>query len=663
MRSNVGRNFIIAVLLLAIAPIGRIGAADDDPGSNIFDMKKPGSKRTTPPDKPGDATQKAPAADAPTATSAATPTATTQPVALAPSRLAVPSTDQQTAAMKMVRGLYAKELQAAGKQPDKLLDLAAKMFQAGREEQNDPAAKFALLSLSKESATSASNFALAIKAATETGKTFDVDTLKLKAGVALAIGRAPLLVSDRALFALQVIGLSEELVAGERFDLVSQLDDLAHRVAISSEDAALLQSARVSAAEHAAAKSAYAAAVDARAVLKANLSDGPANTTFGRYCCFVQDDWEHGLPWLAAGNDAKLRAAAAGEIANPASADDKFATAEAWWAIAAAEAPAARRHIQSHAASFYAAATQGLAGVAKLKLDKRLKELASADDLSPGRAVDLLSNIDVDRDLVAGTWTRLAIGSLVSSADDRARIEFPYHPPLDYDYRVTFTRDSGNDGLDCVCVGGEGHRQFCFSLGGSANTVAGFSEIMAQPVGNNPTGVRGHWLDNGHRHTLVVHVRPDRVSATLDDKPIGGEMRTDFRDLGLYGKNSLKRSDTLGLQAVSSSYTIHEAYAVELKGHGQNVTAGDPDQSALVATVSYQGRSNGHKPFTLTLYANGTVHSSLDAEALWFVHGNTIVMRWGDIIDSFQLANDRRSFTSKTKGNDSIKGEVTDGAL
>jgi hypothetical protein len=146
------------------------------------------------------------------------------------------------------------------------------------------------------------------------------------------------------------------------------------------------------------------------------------------------------------------------------------------------------------------------------------------------KAINLLALVDPKRDAKAGTWALEDGGLAVQSGDD-SRIRLPYRPPEEYDFRITFTRQGGNE---CVmqCLHAAGH-SFRWRMGGWGNTIFGFGVIGKDDADANATRVRvSSCLQNGTRHTSVVRVRKDGVEGWLDGKLIT-KWKTDYQDMGL----------------------------------------------------------------------------------------------------------------------------------
>jgi hypothetical protein len=659
------------ILLISCAFI--LPASGDPPANaqkNIFDMSpdKPATRPAAGQNPPPAAS--ATAAKSPATSSPATPLPTSQQAATQPSaatepaviqRMRIPSEIELVAANSRIDELFGKDI-AAARTADKKLDLAEALISTAVDEKRDHAAQFQALITARDLAVKAQDFHLACQAIAQLAERFYVDRLAYEAEAAAELRRTPIPMTDRRLFCLQVESISQSLSAQGRFDLIPGLDEIARSVAASTDESSLVRQARKYADAHTTAQAMYAALAGARQTLSKDPANGPANTAIGKYECFEQDDWEHGLPHLAAGSDADLKQAAQSDGSN-ASADQKALLANAWWEIAQAQPEAEKQRILNHIGPLYLKALPDLDGFQKESAIKRLVVIRSAM-LGEPTAVDLLDLVDVSRDTVVGEWkVSHTLGLLTSASSTDSRITFLYHPPREYEYRVVFTRVDGNGGIDLFCLGGEGDRQFRYTLGGFGNTVAAFGLVQAESARSNFTTIHNFSLENQKRCTLLVRVRSDGVQAFLNDKPLAREFFTDFRDLGLYPETQLNRLDVIGLMTSNSKFIIHSAYIAEISGHGHRVAADDPVDSPAVASATYSGPANNRRPFLVTLHANGTVDSTIGMTAVWFIHGNQLAFRWGDDIDTCKLSADRKSFIGKTSHGERVKGEITDGGV
>ncbi len=138
---------------------------------------------------------------------------------------------------------------------------------------------------------------------------------------------------------------------------------------------------------------------------------------------------------------------------------------------------------------------------------------------------DLMPLIDPDRDAINGKWTKDNRG-LRSESIHCGRLRIPYMPPEEYDFRVKFTRDTGMN--DVALIASANDHKFLLGLGGFENTISGFAMVDGHWIGDNPTTFRAPgFLRNGRQYTAVVHVRKDRIMASLDGQLVGEPLTAD----------------------------------------------------------------------------------------------------------------------------------------
>ena len=115
----------------------------------------------------------------------------------------------------------------------------------------------------------------------------------------------------------------------------------------------------------------------ALAVMEDDPAEPAANLAAGRYLCLVKGDWEQGVPMLALGSDAALKAVALMELRGTDSAEGQAAIGNAWWDAAETRPVAERDTFRLRAGTWYRQAAPKLAGgLAGLKVKQRLEEIA-----------------------------------------------------------------------------------------------------------------------------------------------------------------------------------------------------------------------------------------------------------------------------------------------
>ncbi len=118
------------------------------------------------------------------------------------------------------------------------------------------------------------------------------------------------------------------------------------------------------------------------------LADAPddpnANHVCGRYLCLIEGDWPRGLPMLIKGNEPKFKSAATRDLAEPTTADDQEAAADAWYEIASL----AKTDVgfMARARHWYELALAQSTGLGKVRIAKRLESMENAGTAPSGLA-------------------------------------------------------------------------------------------------------------------------------------------------------------------------------------------------------------------------------------------------------------------------------------
>jgi hypothetical protein len=185
---------------------------------------------------------------------------------------------------------------------------------------------------------------------------------------------------------------------------------------------------------------------------------------------------------------------------------------------------------------------------------------------APAQTVDLLALTDPARDAVSGVWAKLD-ATVTSDPAALAQIEFPYVPPAEYDLRILFVRSFGDGDLAIICHGGDS--QFIWRMGGRRGSAAGFGLVDRKAFNRNASSRQTQeWLITGQQQELIIQVRHESVSATLDETPVS-TLVTNFENLSLSRQFQLHRTDTLGVSVDHDDLTIESAQVLEISGPGR----------------------------------------------------------------------------------------------
>ncbi len=175
--------------------------------------------------------------------------------------------------------------------------------------------------------------------------------------------------------------------------------------------------------------------------------------------------------------------------------------------------------------------------------------------------VDLIKT-NSEFETVAGTWEN-ADGVLKTEGDGAARMMLPVRPGGDYDYRVSFTRESGNASISLFFTMGEAG-QAGFEVDAWNQGLAGIQNIAGEGIPDNPTR-SNHRITNGTRHTMQISVRGNALRAFFDGEQIA-EWKGEASDLSVLSLWRLPHERALGVGAYQSNTTFH---SIEVRKAGK----------------------------------------------------------------------------------------------
>jgi hypothetical protein len=468
-----------------------------------------------------------------------------------------PDANAQKETLKKVRDLFKDEY--AKKLPADQLTLARKLLQNGVETTDDPVTKYVLLKEAREIAIAAGDPETALRAADETAKVFAVDGSALKLAV---LGKIPVKEPDAARAAAKgYLALVGDAIKAENFEAAGTAAQRAEALAKAAQDAALV--ARAVELKNEAVSLKTEAARVKPLLEKPGPNDGEA---IGRYLCFVKGDWDTGLPHLIAGAKPPLKTAAEKEALNPQDAAGQVDLADLWWDIAQKEKSSWRKdRIFAHAKHWIDLAAPTAAGLIKVRVQKRIDDLEA---LQPGY-VNLLKMVDPTKDGILGSW-KVEEGKLISGSGKLVRLEFPYQPPAEYDFRVVFSRISGGNNVSQILSRQGKGFIWIMELGLSR---CGFGLCrglwITDPTNPSITEVPTTQNDAGP-HTSVLEVRKDRIRCLFDGKLVR-DYKTDYSDLSMNPDWKLRTEQLLGLGCWESPTEFQRVDLVEVSGKGKRL--------------------------------------------------------------------------------------------
>ncbi|MBI5821232.1 MAG: hypothetical protein HZA88_19860 [Verrucomicrobia bacterium] len=219
-----------------------------------------------------------------------------------------------------------------------------------------------------------------------------------------------------------------------------------------------------------------------------------------------------------------------------------------------------------------------------------LAQATPTDDAAWSHAVNLMPLINTDIDAIDGSWS-LRGNTLVSETNQFARIQIPYEPPREYDFRIVFSRVSGKE--DVGQYFSQTGRMAMWHMGAINNKLFGFQTVDGRGTGRgNRTTIRSeNCLRNGQTYTSVLAVRKNGVQAYLDGKLIS-KWVTDFNDASLDRYWAMPDSRLMGLITHKSLVVFQKIELLEITGKGRAM----PRQEIVVAKPKAGKQQPGVKP-------------------------------------------------------------------
>lgn len=354
------------------------------------------------------------------------------------SRRPEPPEKTKQAALKTIQEIFKDDY--ARKTPEDRRKLGRKLLEQAAGTNDDPPSEFMLLQEARRLAAESGDARVAMAAVMELERRFEIDARVLRTTTLSSVSQASKTPEDLAACAVQYIALAED--AARLLDSAAAEKALASAASLakSAKNIALLTRIDAKMKQLSAQKMKLTAATRAQEILAKDPEDAEANGVLGTFMAFDQEAWEKGLPYLIKGKKCSARDAAELELANPSEAAKQAELGDAWWSVSDSLADDQRRAVRRRASVWYERARQGLSGLAKAKIEKRLSEVpppevwvppgadpAALDRWKPSAPVSISAKQGTLKDAVAQlgqeTGTAIAMGDVDPSARVTYRVE------------------------------------------------------------------------------------------------------------------------------------------------------------------------------------------------------------------------------------------------
>lgn len=313
--------------------------------------------------------------------------------------LPVPSESELTAASELVRQVYSQDLSEATTSQQKN-DLARQMVRVAAET-DDQASRFILLRSARNIAIGTGDVNHAMQFTNSLVNNFDIDAIEERTNCLTKVSQSLTSPAQVVDFGAAVLPVVEEMVDQGLFVNATELLQLAHTAMQGSRNADQINAISAKQEEVKRYLDKYELIQASFQELETNPADPVAAGKVGQFYCFARGLWSRGLPLLAASDLEPLRDAAREELAKPSATPQMVALADRWWEMADSNTdPHVADAMRERACMWYDQSLPGLAGLDRVRVEKRLENRSPASSPVADRKVNAVDDKD-DMDIVA----------------------------------------------------------------------------------------------------------------------------------------------------------------------------------------------------------------------------------------------------------------------
>jgi hypothetical protein len=181
--------------------------------------------------------------------------------------------------------------------------------------------------------------------------------------------------------------------------------------------------------------------------------------------------------------------------------------------------------------------------------------------------VDLLKLIDPAKDAVEGTW-RLTGGKLQTTGRPFNRIEIPYVPPAEYDLKMVVEKVGMIGSFTLGLAFDDTQWSAVLDAQAEGKNKSGLDLVEGNPFNLNETTHTAALFAEKRKSTLLVSVRKDRVTVTVDEKKII-DWKADYERLTLYPGWRVPHKNVLFLGSWTAIFRFDQMELHPVTGKGR----------------------------------------------------------------------------------------------
>jgi len=287
----------------------------------------------------------------------------------------VPTEAEIAKARKLLEDLFGADIAAAKKQIDKIA-LAEKLLRESGTLKAQPHEFYAVLTQVRDLAIEGGSPELVNRAVLELAVNFKITLAAERLAGLTKVAEKITVDTQQKTLATVALDAANDAATDDDYETAIALARIAHNAAQLTSETKLKQTVLARGKELVTVRTAYQAYQAGLEKLEQSPEDGDANLAVGRWLCFVKQEFSLGAPHLIKSSDVALVELVKREGAETLDADATLAIADGWWDLASQrETSPDRINYLRRARMWYEKAAGSAAGLAKVKVAKRLEEL------------------------------------------------------------------------------------------------------------------------------------------------------------------------------------------------------------------------------------------------------------------------------------------------
>lgn len=489
-------------------------------------------------------------------------------------KLAVPSADDQAAALKLADETYQLSKQRS---PEENRLLAEEMVRVAERAECPPGERYVLMRKAAEKYAEAGEVDRMLNTIDSLAGAFDFDRVtanrilldRVSQSVSTTEGYASLVAASRR--------FCSQSLAEERVSEAVQVAASVQQAGIRLGSKPFRKEVTERAQQLAKLYDRYQLVMGAKRTLRSAADDTKAHDIVGWWYAGPLNRWADALPHFAQGSHAALAEIAKAELDSPPSdAESRMKLADRWYDLGQSLGDEQREALLRRAGHWYSEAQPALTGLAAAKVQKRLGDLAQLgptvveliaeagpaatleEPIRPGAWVDLIAKISPARDGVQGQWKH--DGDTVSVlSGDHCRLMLPVRlKNCEYDLELEWLRTEGDDAVGVALPVVD--RQVAGVISAGGGQWAGLELVQNRHAidNRNPTRKPAGILNN-RRHVMLWSVRTrnnvTNIQLTFNNQPLVQGVGN-HSQLALPTEWALRDAEQPGVLAHNSSVTF-----------------------------------------------------------------------------------------------------------